>query len=624
MDPDKFGKYRILSKLSGGGMGRVFLAEDTETRAQVALKLIDQMPDEESQEVLEAERRGAMLQARLCALDPRVALIYDIGEENGYLYIVMEYVAGEDLSELIKRGPMDPGQAVRIAASVCGVLANAHTFHAQLEESEYQGIVHGDIKPRNIRITPDGQVKVLDFGIAKALTLTRKFTRNQFGSVPYSSPERLNTGEVDTASDVWSVGVVLYEMLVGMPYFRAENPSKLENVVRSYAALNNSFDRIPGRLRGIMGKALDPNPQRRYESANALQQDLTEYLDTLQDMEATRRTSPLQNNDEVTRRTGPVSNDATRRTVVQPVPAVAAPVKPAAAPAKPAVVRAKTRIPALARWGLLGFMCTLVYLQGRVIQQGGQLARDLEADKVSDLGQAWDRYHDIASHLYVPFGLGSARKALTERLTASANRTISEYRDNDTTVYQKEWQAAQASLARALELDSSDKDIRGKLRLCEGHVSRINAGNVQGRNWNDAKAKFEEAHDLMPKSPDPYLGLARLYTTAKDLDKAEDLLHEAERHGYKIGKRDKAQLADAYRSRGELMLAQAPKLPGFNQQQDSLGRADTDLARAEGLYRDIAPYGSSMNMLQRVANDRTLLSQRKQMLKELDNGHHAQ
>ncbi len=618
MDPEKFGKYRILSKLSGGGMGRVFLAQDTESGRQVALKLIDQMPDEESQEVLEAERRGAMLQARLCALDPRVALIYDIGEQNGYLYIVMEYVDGQDLSEIIKRGPMDPQRAVGIAADICGVLVNAHTFHAQVEESEYQGIVHGDIKPRNIRITPDSQVKVLDFGIAKALTLTRKFTRNQFGSVPYSSPERLNSGEVGAASDVWSVGVVLYEMLVGLPYFRADNPSKLENVVRGYTALNNSFDRIPGRLRGIMGKALDPNPQRRYQSAKALQQDLAEYLDATQDVEATRRTSPIQS-DEATRRTSPrngTATDQTRRTQPQQPPAK----PPAPAPSK----KSRTKFPLLIRWAFLGFLCTVVYLQGRVIHQSTVLAQDLRADKVPDLNDAWDRYHDIASRLYVPFGLGDARKALTERLTASANRTIAEYRDSDTTVYQKEWQQSQAALAKALELDPSDKEIRGKLRLCEGHISRINAGSVQGRNWNDAKAKFDEARDLMSKSPDPYLGLARLYTSAKDLEKAEDLLHEAERHGYKIGKRDKAQLADSYRSRGELLLAQAPRMPGFNQQQESLSRADTDLARAEGLYRDIVPYGNSMNMLQRIANDRTSVSQRKQTLRDLDNGHNAQ
>jgi tetratricopeptide (TPR) repeat protein len=278
----------------------------------------------------------------------------------------------------------------------------------------------------------------------------------------------------------------------------------------------------------------------------------------------------------------------------------------------------------LARWAFLGFLCAVVYMQGKVIREAGDLARDLETEKVSDLSASWDRYHDIASRLYVPFGLGSAKKALTERLTASANRTITEYRDSDTTVYLKEWQAAQAALAKALQLDSSDKEIRGKMRLCEGHISRINAGSVQGKNWNDAKAKFDEAHDLLGKSPDPFLGLARLYTIARDLDKAEDMLHEAERRGYKIGKRDKAQLADSYRMRGELLYAQAPKMPGFNQQQDSLGRADNDLARAEDLYRDIVPYGNSVNMLQRVANDRSSVSQRKQTLKELDSGRHSQ
>ena len=118
-----------------------------------------------------------------------------------------------------RNAPLGVPFAARIGRDLCDVLHHAHTFSAEIEGHQYHGIVHGDIKPRNIRITPDGQVKVLDFGIAKALSLTRKFTTNQFGSSQYSSPERLNTGDVDIASDLWSVGVVLYEIVTGKPYF---------------------------------------------------------------------------------------------------------------------------------------------------------------------------------------------------------------------------------------------------------------------------------------------------------------------------------------------------------------------------------------------------------------------
>ena len=113
-----------------------------------------------------------------------------------------------------------------------------------IEERAHRGIIHGDIKPRNIRITPAGQVKVLDFGIAKAVSMTRSITFNQFGSIPYSSPERLQTGDMDARSDVWSVAIVLFEMLTGKPYFEAEASQKLEWMIRNYRALQPSIAQI--------------------------------------------------------------------------------------------------------------------------------------------------------------------------------------------------------------------------------------------------------------------------------------------------------------------------------------------------------------------------------------------
>ncbi|MEJ7607014.1 MAG: serine/threonine-protein kinase, partial [Bryobacteraceae bacterium] len=190
--PTRFGKYRIVKLLPLGGMGRVYLALDGER--QVALKLIDHGPNPEQAEIVEAERRGAILQARLCGLDSRVTVINDYGDLDNFFFIEMEYVEGQDLSELLAKAPLGVPFAARIGRDLCQVLQHAHSFSAEIDGQRYQGIVHGDIKPRNIRITPDGRVKVLDFGIAKALSLTRKFTVNRFGSSLYSSPERLSTG----------------------------------------------------------------------------------------------------------------------------------------------------------------------------------------------------------------------------------------------------------------------------------------------------------------------------------------------------------------------------------------------------------------------------------------------
>ena len=226
VDRETAGRFTLYRKLPAGGMGRVFEAEDPVGPRRVALKLIDLGTDPDSLQIVSAERLGAELQTRLCAIDKRVTAIYESGEMPRYFYIVMEYVDGRDLSELYAGTGLEPMLAARITQDVLEVLDHAHNFSTTLDGRSIRGVVHGDLKPRNIRLTPAGEVKVLDFGIAKALSLTRNFTQNVFGSVQYSSPQRLLTGEVDAGADLWAAGVMLYEMLAGHPYFQAENGSQ--------------------------------------------------------------------------------------------------------------------------------------------------------------------------------------------------------------------------------------------------------------------------------------------------------------------------------------------------------------------------------------------------------------
>src|ERR1700722_5241250 len=298
MDPKIFGRYQIIRKLAGGGMGRVFLAYDPVLNRQVGLKLIDAGGDRDSLDVIAAERRGATLQDQLAKREAsgRVAQIFDVGEREGYFYIAMEYIEGEDLSELVSRGPLPPDRAVGIALDILDVLIKAHGFQTVIEGRPHRGIIHGDIKPRNIRITTGGHVKVLDFGIAKAVSMTRSITFNQFGSIPYSSPERLQTGDMDARSDVWAVAIVLFEMLTGKPYFVAEG-SKLEWTIRNYRALQPSIAGLPPGLREILSRALDPDLNRRFASAAAFQAALHEWRNyglpgaaRSADIDATRRT----------------------------------------------------------------------------------------------------------------------------------------------------------------------------------------------------------------------------------------------------------------------------------------------------------------------------------------------
>src|SRR5205823_8546484 len=168
--------------------------------------------------------------------DSRVPAVYEIHDSvENETYIAMEYVDGEDLADCIGRGPLEPREAVRIAIELCELLATAQRFTRTVAGRTDQGIVHGDLKPKNVRLEPGGGVKVLDFGIAKALSLTRPLTRNEFGSLPYSSPERIETGHVDVHSDLWSVSVVLYEMLTGQQPFRGDSTRRLEQFIRSRA-----------------------------------------------------------------------------------------------------------------------------------------------------------------------------------------------------------------------------------------------------------------------------------------------------------------------------------------------------------------------------------------------------
>ena len=209
----RVGPYEIVREIGRGGMATVFLAEDTRHARNVALKLVSMTEDREGREILDAERWGAQLQGRLaeaCGLVPRV---YEAGEHPPYYFIAMEYVDGENLSEVIGRGKVAPEEASRIACELCRFLDTAHRFATSIDGRDFVSLVHGDLKPRNVRLSPAGDLKVLDFGIAKALSLSRKVTRNDFGSMPYLSPERLESTDVNAHADLWALGVILYELL---------------------------------------------------------------------------------------------------------------------------------------------------------------------------------------------------------------------------------------------------------------------------------------------------------------------------------------------------------------------------------------------------------------------------
>lgn len=624
MHPREIGKYRIVKLLPVGGMGRVYLTLDKRTNRPLALKLIDLGPGPDQKEIVEAERRGAILQARLCGLDSRIVRVNSYGELEDFFYIEMEYVEGQDLSELLGKGPLGALFAARIAADICEVLHHAHTFSAEIEGQQYRGIVHGDIKPRNVRITPDGQVRVLDFGIAKALSLTRKFTQNQFGSSQYSSPERLNTGEVDIASDLWSVGVVLFETATARPYFEAESGAKLDRLIRGYDAVQELPSTLPAPLQTILRRALAVDPSRRYSSTAAFAGDLRAFVQGRAVPPAPEDFS--NGEDEVTRRTTIDLDEAPTRRTSTPVGSQLSPAD--VSRSLPASAKAQTsksltpqarKIRFFAGLAVSAILAAMFWNEYAVWSRGNQLERELETERLTDLNAAWARYETLAKRSYLPVLLSGTRNAVQRRLTSVADRVIDEYRSTDApAVNEGDWHRAQASLARALELDPDDNTVRGKLYICEGHLNRIRAdARHLPKLYYEARARFDQARELLPKSPDPYLGLARLYAYAlRDVDKAEEALRQADKRGHEMGRREKAQIADAYRDRAEKLVAEANRSGGLPEEGDFLKRAQKDFDRAQQLYRDIVPFGGSAANLRKSLDYMADIDGRLQAIKE--------
>jgi non-specific serine/threonine protein kinase len=257
--------YKILEKLGGGAMGIVYRAEDTRLRRMVALKFL---PLELSED--ETARKRFVREARSAsALDhPNICTIHEIDEtRRGQMYICMPFYAGETLKKRIDRGQLPVEQASGIAIGVAKGLAKAHEH----------GMIHRDVKPANIMITNDDVVKIVDFGLAKLagakdITGTGKIV----GTVAYMSPEQITGRKVDHRTDIWSLGVVLFEMLCGQLPFQGENEQAL-----SYSILNESpksitsiRQDIPDDLERIVCRALEKDPVDRYHNAEAMLQDL--------------------------------------------------------------------------------------------------------------------------------------------------------------------------------------------------------------------------------------------------------------------------------------------------------------------------------------------------------------
>lgn len=265
MEDMVFGRrYRITERIGSGGMADVYKAVDETLGRTVAVKVLHQRYADDP-DFVQRFRHEASAAANLS--HPAIVNIYDYGVEAGTYYIVMELVRGTDLKQIVKQqGPLDPIKVAEYGAQVCAALSVAHGY----------GIIHRDVKPQNIVLMPDGGIKVMDFGIARAVDSDSTQTGSVLGTAQYVSPEQAQGQKLGPESDLYSLGVVLYELSTGRLPFEGETPVSVAlRHVNDIAPTPRSVNpHIPPALEAVILKAMQKDPTRRYRSAEEMRQDL--------------------------------------------------------------------------------------------------------------------------------------------------------------------------------------------------------------------------------------------------------------------------------------------------------------------------------------------------------------
>ncbi|HTW66700.1 MAG TPA: serine/threonine-protein kinase [Bryobacteraceae bacterium] len=600
----QFGAYEVIRKLARG-MTDVYLAFDTGANRQAVLKIVEESPDALTQLILEAERRGADLQKQLHDADSRVIEVYDYGHLDGFFFVSMQYIEGRTVAEILKQeGRLEPERAARFTVEILSQLDKLHSFQAVID-GQRRSVVHGDIKPSNVQIGTNDEVRLLDFGIAKALTFTHSRTHLGLGSPSYCSPERLSRGQVDRHADLWAVGVTLYEMIAGVPPYQAQDTRKLEALIQSRRPPRALPEGVPDAMTAILHKALAGDLHQRYVSATAFESDLTLFLQNRPTVAEMERRVSWKSNPTVEKQ---------RPQLPERVASMAETVRRSVMKLKPARAQKLASVMSIfvaLSWGLLAglIVCVPLGYYYRFGRESGALRGKLDFTQASvgEINKDWDLLQRLERRNAF-LGRFSPANQLAANSRASllkaGDGVIERYRNSsDPRVQDFDWSKAALCFTHALEMDRSDRTVQGKLALCHGfeNLERSDAGASQA-----AQQDFEDAAMFAPSLPDPHLGLARVYVySLRNVGKAVAELHEAQRLGFESGPRELEEEGDGYRFRATVELDAARKAGARDRVlcERNLRLAQRDFDRARQFYEPIEGFSNVSGELRQVDDD---------------------
>jgi serine/threonine protein kinase len=529
----------------------------------------------------------------------------------------MEYVEGRNLEEYQKArgGPLSAIEAASIARELCSQTATLHAFLLTVD-GKTQAFLHNDIKPSNIQIRKtDNQIRLIDFGAAKSVTYSKNFTRNDFASVAYCSPERLLKGLSDTQTDLWSIAVVLYEMVAGCLPFRASSHQQLELLITSGASPAVLPDSCPANLRDIIYKALSAGVADRYADAAAFGGDLQKFSEAPD--------APIEN---VTRKVNhrpatQASPAGFNRTPNSDKSSVGG--QPDGIPAR--IAGAGAAVGAAIKRKPLGFALRAgaailaLYLVFSAWSAHGETQRlyssltkedfptipvaniDSQSEELQNIREtAFGRYFAFTSDL---------RSAIKPRLMETAERPINAYRTDQ--VHQPstaDWLRARSCINFATGIDGSDKLARAESFLIDGHLARLR------KDYSDARQKFTEAASLAHDSPDPWIGLAWLdaYNDNNLQALVSDQIREQQNH-YTPAQREAAEKGDVSMILGRKAMAASLTWRHKNSVEEEtrfLNEADGDFDQAEKFYQGCRNWFHTEAAIEEIHNKRAAIQQR--------------